>query len=88
GLRLARLSRGIDDRKVSPDEETKSVSAETTFDLDIRDARVLEKRLFPLCEKVSARMKAQGFSGSTVTLKLKSADFKLRTRSRALGSPT
>ncbi|MBN8944102.1 MAG: DNA polymerase IV [Rhizobiales bacterium] len=88
GLRLARLSRGIDDRKVSPDEETKSVSAETTFDLDIRDGRVLEKRLFPLCEKVSARMKAQGFSGSTVTLKLKSADFKLRTRSRSLGSPT
>ncbi|MGL4290965.1 MAG: DNA polymerase IV [Phreatobacter sp.] len=88
GLRLARLARGIDDRKVSPDEETKSVSAETTFDLDVRDPRVLEKRLFPLCEKVSARMKAQGFSGSTVTLKLKSADFKLRTRSRALGSPT
>ncbi|QCI68198.1 DNA polymerase IV [Phreatobacter stygius] len=88
GLRLARLARGVDDRKVSPDEETKSVSAETTFDLDIRDARTLEKRLFPLCEKVSARIKAQGFAGSTVTLKLKSADFKLRSRSRTLGSPT
>ena len=59
GLRLARLSRGIDDRRVSPDEETKSISAETTFDTDIRDPRTLEKKLFLLCEKVSARAKAQ-----------------------------
>lgn len=88
GLRLSRLSRGIDDRRVSPDEETKSISAETTFDTDIRDARALEKKLFLLCEKVSARAKAQGFAGTTVTLKLKTADFKIRTRSRALASPT
>lgn len=88
GLRLARLSRGVDDRRVSPDEETKSISAETTFDTDIRDARTLEKKLFLLCEKVSVRAKAQGFAGTTVTLKLKTADFKIRTRSRALPSPT
>ena len=88
GLRLARLSRGLDDRRVSPDAETKSISAETTFDTDIRDARTLEKTLFRLCEKVSARAKAQGLAGGTVTLKLKSADFKIRTRSRGLASPT
>ena len=88
GLRLARLSRGIDDRRVSPDSEVKSISAETTFETDIRDARTLEKKLFRLCEKVSARAKAQGFAGSTVTLKLKTADFKIRTRSRGLASPT
>lgn len=88
GLRLARLSRGIDDRRVTPDSEVKSISAETTFDTDIRDARTLEKKLFQLSEKVSARAKAQGFAGSTVTLKLKSADFKIRTRSRGLASPT
>ena len=88
GQRLSRLARGIDGRKVSPDDETKSISAETTFDTDIRDGRTLEKRLFPLCEKVSSRMKAQGFAGSTVTLKLKSSDFKLRSRSRTLSSPT
>jgi DNA polymerase-4 len=88
GLRLARLSRGVDDRRVSPDEETKSISAETTFETDIRDARTLEKKLFLLCEKVSARAKAQGFAGTTVTLKLKTADFRIRTRSRSLPSPT
>lgn len=88
GLRLARLCRGIDERKVEPDGETKSVSAETTFDTDIRDARALEKILFRLSERVSARAKAQGFAGKTVTLKLKTADFRIRSRSRSLMTPT
>jgi DNA polymerase-4 len=88
GLRLARLSRGIDERRVDPERETKSVSAETTFDRDIGDFRPLEQHLWHLCEKVSSRLKAQGLAGSTVTLKLKSADFKLRTRARSLGSAT
>jgi len=88
GLRLSRLSRGIDDRKVDPERETKSVSAETTFDRDIGDFRPLEQHLWHLCEKVSSRLKAQGLAGSTVTLKLKSADFKIRTRARSLAAPT
>lgn len=88
GLRLARLARGEDDRKVSPDEDTKSVSAETTFETDVRDFRTLEKTLFGLCEKVSARMKTKGIAGASATLKLKTADFKTRTRSRALAAPT
>jgi DNA polymerase-4 len=88
GLRLARLSRGIDGRRVDPDRETKSVSAETTFDRDIGDFRPLEQYLWHLCEKVSARLKAQGLAGATVTLKLKRADFKIRTRARSVGSPT
>jgi DNA polymerase-4 len=37
---------------------------------------------------VSARLKAKALSGSTVTLKLKTADFKIRTRARSLGSAT
>jgi DNA polymerase-4 len=66
----------------------KSVSAETTFNEDIHDGRALEKHLFRLCEKVSARCKAKHLSGRSVTLKLKTADFRLRTRSRALETPT
>ena len=88
GLRLWRLARGIDDRSVDPERETKSVSAETTFDRDIADFRPLEQHLWHLCEKVSSRLKTQGLAGATVTLKLKSADFKLRTRARSLGHPT
>jgi DNA polymerase-4 len=88
GARLWRLARGVDTRKVDPARETKSISAETTFDRDIAEFRPLEQTLWTLTEKVSARLKAGALAGSTVTLKLKSADFKLRTRAQALGAPT
>ena len=88
GVRLARLARGIDTRRVDPERETKRISAETTFERDIGDLRPLEQTLWELSEKVSGRLKAAALAGSTVTLKLKSADFKLRTRARALGAPT
>ena len=88
GLRLSRLSRGIDEREVTPEREAKSVSAETTFDRDLSAFRPLERRLWPLAEKVSARLKASGLAGGTVTLKLKSDEFKIRTRARGLSDPT
>ena len=87
GLRLARLSRGEDARLVRPERETKSVSSETTFDTDISDVQWLEDVLWELCEKVSARMKASGFEGRVVTLKLKTAAFKTVTRRRTLHEP-
>ncbi len=88
GLHLWRLAHGEDRRKVTPDRETKSVSAETTFNEDISDAEELTAILWKLSERVSARLKAAEFSGLRVTLKLKSTDFKSRTRSRTLDSPT
>src|SRR5262252_524360 len=88
GLRLARLAHGIDAREVSADRETKSVSAETTFEGDIADVRELERILWHMSEKVSARLKAKELAGATVTLKLKTADFRLRTRARSLAAPT
>jgi DNA polymerase-4 len=88
GRRLARLSRGIDDRDVRSERETKSVSSETTFERDIADFRSLEKILWSLAEDVSARLKAKKLACATVTVKLKTADFKIRTRARSLESPT
>ena len=88
GARLARLARGLDSRQVDPERETKSVSAETTFERDVGALRPLEQYLWALSEKVSARLKAQALAGSTVTLKLKTAEFKIRTRTRSLGTPT
>lgn len=87
GLRLARLSRGDDTRRIKPERNTKSVSSETTFNKDITDTKWLEDTLWELCEKVSARMKASEFEGLVVTLKLKSADFKTITRRKTLESP-
>ena len=88
GRRLWRLARGIDERVVNPERETKSVSAETTFGEDIASYKPLEKILWSLSERVSARLKSSGIAGSTVTLKLKTADFRTRTRARSLGEPT
>jgi DNA polymerase-4 len=88
GGRLFRLARGLDAREVSADRETKSVSSETTFARDISDYRQLARILWAQTEEVSARLKAKALAGSTVTLKLKTADFKIRTRARSLDDPT
>jgi DNA polymerase-4 len=88
GQRLWRLARGIDSREVDPIRERKSVSAENTFDRDIASFRPLEKRLWAAAEEVSERLKEKRLCGSTVTLKLKTADFRILTRARSLERPT
>jgi DNA polymerase-4 len=88
GRRLWRLARGIDDRAVVADRGAKTISNETTFETDIRDLVTLEKILWRLSEKVSSRLKSGELSGSTITLKLKTADFRQRTRSQSLAAPT
>jgi DNA polymerase-4 len=88
GRRLARLCRGIDDRDVNPERERKSVSAENTFERDIASFRPLEKRLWAAAEEVADRLKEKRLAGATVTLKLKTADFRILTRARSLESPT
>ncbi len=84
GLRLARLARGEDRRTVQPERDTKSISAETTFDEDIGDPERLMPVLLRLSEKVAHRLRKAGFAARGVTLKLKTADFKTRTRARAM----
>jgi DNA polymerase-4 len=88
GTRLARLSRGIDARPVRAERKTRSMSAETTLHHDIRDFRLLELQLWRLSERVSARLKCYELAGSTITLKLKTGDFRIRTRVQSLGGPT
>ena len=88
GRRLWRLARGIDDRSVVPDRGAKTISSETTFENDIRDFATLEKLLWRLSEKVSARLKNADLAGLTITLKLKTADFRQRTRSQSIHAPT
>jgi DNA polymerase IV len=88
GRRLWRLARGIDDRRVVADRGAKTISSETTFETDIRDFATLERLLWRLSEKVSARLKTSELAGSTITLKLKTADFRQRTRSQSIAAPT
>jgi len=88
GRRLWQFARGIDPRPVDPEGETKSVSAETTFDADTGAADALKRALWPLCESVSARLKRHDLAGQTVVLKLKTARFRQITRSHRLADPT
>ncbi|HUO23828.1 MAG TPA: DNA polymerase IV [Caulobacteraceae bacterium] len=88
GLSLSRLARGEDSRAVDPDRERKGISAETTFLDDLSDLEPLHDRLWPLCERVARTCRKEGLSGRSVTLKLKTADFKLITRRRTLATPT
>jgi DNA polymerase IV len=88
GLRLAHLARGEDDRNVKPERKVKNISAETTFDEDYSEAAELLPRLRRLSEKVSDRLKREGLSGRLIVLKLKSADFRLRTRNLHLDAHT
>jgi len=88
GLWLARLARAEDSRAVDPSGEMKSISSETTFGDDIAAFPELESILWRQAERVSARAKAMELGGWTVVLKLKTAGFRIRTRSNSLDAPT
>ena len=88
GLWLARVAQGEDSRKVDPGGEMKTISSETTFDKDLSRLDELEKILWRQAERVSARAKSYELAGRTIVLKLKTANFRLRTRSASLEAPT
>jgi DNA polymerase-4 len=82
------LSNADDRRRIEPRAPAKGISAETTLDQDISDREGLQAILWPLCERVSARAKAVGAGGTTVTLKLKNTQFRTVTRRMTLERPT
>ena len=88
GERLYYFSRGDDRRNVIPIQKVKSVSNETTLDGDIANYKALKKHLWQLCEKLSARLKQKHLSAKTVTLKLKTSNFRSISRSVSISSPT
>ncbi len=82
-----RIARGIDEREVKPDRPYKSVSAERTFDEDLRDRDRLAAELERIAGYAWERIKRAEVAGRTVTLKVKYGDFDLITRSRSFHSP-
>ena len=88
GEHLWRLAHGVDDRSVVPDHQAKSISHETTFEVDVDDAEVLRAWLLELTEQVGRRLRRHGMSGRTVQLKVRFADFRTITRSQTLPEPT
>lgn len=88
GPALAARARGEDSRRVSPDRETKSISAETTFEADLRALPDLEAPLWRMCEKLARRLAEKELAASGVVLKLKTAGFETQTRHARLARPT
>ena len=88
GLWLHQRANGIDNRPVTPESERKSVSAERTFDRDISDLAELEDCLWLVCGETAARAKRHDVEGTTITLKLKTKQFRSLTRSVTLPTGT
>ena len=88
GSHIYSLSQGNDLRRVIPQRPIKSISHEITFENDINNKEILKKKLWLLCEKVSKRSKEKGLGGQTITLKLKTKEFKLISRSCKIEEPT
>ena len=86
GMRLYELARGIDHSAVVSDRPTKSISAEDTFEKDIR-LEETEPMIRRLAEKVWLASRKEARVARTIVLKLKTSDFKILTRSYTAGSP-
>ena len=78
----------IDARPVISEHETKSVSAETTFERDISSEVDLKRTLRQLSDRVGRRLRTDKLRGSTIRIKLRWADFSTVTRQLSLVRPT
>jgi DNA polymerase-4 len=88
GRSLLRKAQGLGDDKVEEGGPPKSLGHETTFSKDVRDSGSLVESIFDLAQGVSKRAKKHRLMGRTITLKLRTADFKTVTRARTIATPT
>ena len=87
GMEARDLASGIDDREVDPNGETKSIGAEETYEDDLTDRESIARTLLEHAARVAQRLVHEGIRARGVTVKLKYADFTLRTRQAKLPSP-
>ena len=81
------LAMGIDERPVQANRKRKSVGVEHTYEDDVQDEAEARERVGKLIDECWQRLQRCGRSGRTVTLKIKSAEFKVRSRSRSIADP-
>ncbi len=81
------IVRGIDDRRVEPNRETKSVGAEDTFPFDLTTVDEMNEELDRIAGIVCRRLDSHSLKGRTVTLKVKYSDFRQITRNRSFQYP-
>ena len=88
GRDLARHAKGIDDRPIVTEHETKSISQEVTFSKDVRDDKTLEERLHEQSLEVARQLQINNLTGKTIKLKIRWPDFTTLTRQTTLSDPT
>lgn len=82
-----RIVRGIDERQVQPNRETKSIGAEDTFRYDLTTLEEMNTELEAIADVIYNRLKRYSMKGRTITVKIKYHDFKLATRSQSFSEP-
>jgi DNA polymerase-4 len=82
-----KIVRGIDNREVHADRETKSLGAEDTFSYDLTETDEMNEELDKIALIVFERLKKYGLKGRTITLKIKYHDFKQITRNFSFPHP-
>lgn len=88
GRDLARHAKGIDDRPITTERETKSISQEITYSRDVRDDKVLQDTLREMSAEVGKQLRENNLAGKTIKLKLRWPDFTTLTRQTTLNQPT
>lgn len=85
GVRLFERANGIDRRAVDPESvfDTKSVGNSTTLAENIVSLRKLEETISSLAAKVASRLQSKFLAGTTLSLQLRTADWKQITRSKS-----
>ncbi|MEZ0242795.1 MAG: DNA polymerase IV [Sphingomonas sp.] len=81
------ISRGEDNREVTPDRPRKSAGSETTVEVDLATPEAVEAAMLEQADGVWRWIEKGGGRGRTVTVKARYADFRIVTRSRTLGAP-
>jgi len=88
GRLMRERASGIDDRPVEAHREEQSISAEETFDTDIKDGPYLRAHLMRLADRTAARLRAHDLAAGRVTVKIRRGDFTTFTRQRSIEPPT
>jgi DNA polymerase-4 len=88
GRELSRHAKGIDDRPIETERETKSISLENTFSRDVRDDKLLQKTLREMSAEVAKQLRKNNLAGKTIKLKIRWPDFTTLTRQTTLNNPT
>ncbi len=88
GQALFAMAHARDERPVVAERETKSVSVEDTYDVDIHDRLRVGLEVQRLADRCVRRLRGAGLSGRTIVLKVRRYDFSTLTRSETLRGPT